>query len=125
RRMHLDAIGTLPASADVKAFVADRTPDKRPKAIDKVLARPEFVDFWALKWGDLLRINRDALEEKGMWSFYNWVRAALRDNKPIDAMAREIVTAEGSAFTDGPSNYYMTSRNPTAWAQTTAQPILG
>src|SRR5262249_52518515 len=66
RRIHLDTIGTLPAPQDVKAFLSDKDPKKREKAIDAVLSRPEFVDFWAYKWGDLLRINRTALEEKGM-----------------------------------------------------------
>ena len=65
RRLYLDAIGTLPTPADVKAFLADNDPDKRKKAIDSVLDRPEFVDFWALKWGDLLRINRDAAQREG------------------------------------------------------------
>ena len=125
RRIHLDALGTLPAPADVKAFLADKDPEKRKKAIDKVLDRPEFVDFWALKWGDLLRINRDQMEDKGMWSFHNWVRAALRDGKPIDEFVRDIITAEGSTFTEGPANYYRTSRDPLDWSETTAQVFLG
>jgi hypothetical protein len=125
RRLYLDAIGTLPTPEEVKAFLADRSPDKRSKAIEKVLERPEFVDFWALKWGDLLRINRDALQDKGMWTFHNWVRASLRDNRHMDEMVRDIITAEGSSFTDGPANYYMTSRQPADWAETTAQLFLG
>jgi hypothetical protein len=125
RRIHLDAIGTLPAPADIKAFLADRDPDKRKKAIDKVLDRPEFVDFWALKWGDLLRINRDAVSDKGMWSFHNWIRACLRDGKPLDQMAREIITAEGSTFTQGPANYYRLSVGADNQAETTAQLFLG
>src|SRR5262249_10642445 len=74
RRLYLDAIGTLPTPEEIRSFLADTATDKRAKLIDKVLDRPEFVDFWALKWGDLLRINRDALTDKGMWSFHNWVR---------------------------------------------------
>jgi hypothetical protein len=125
RRIHLDTIGTLPAAADVKTFLAEKDPDKRKKAIDRVLDRPEFVDFWALKWSDLLRINRAKLTDKGMWSFYNWVRASVRDNKPVDDIVREIVTAEGSTFTDGPTNFYRTSPSPTDWAETTSQLFLG
>src|SRR5262249_51879789 len=53
RRIHLDTIGTLPDPKDIRAFLADESPDKRQRAIDRVLARPEYVDFWALKWGDL------------------------------------------------------------------------
>jgi hypothetical protein len=125
RRIHLDAIGTLPEPAEIKAFLADKDPAKRQKAIDKVLERPEFVDFWTLKWGDLLRINRDQLQEKGMWSFNNWVRAALRDGKPVDEFVREIITAEGSTFSEGPANYFRVGANPQDWAENTAQVFLG
>src|SRR5437660_12614689 len=52
RRIHLDTIGTLPAPADVKAFLADPSPDKPTKAIDRVLDRPKSVDSWRLKCGD-------------------------------------------------------------------------
>jgi hypothetical protein len=125
RRIYLDTIGTLPTPQEVKAFLADKSPDKRAKAIEKVIERPEFVDFWTLKWGDLLRINRDALNERGMWSFHNWVRANIRDNKPIDEMVCDIVTAEGSTYTEGPANYFMTSNNAADWAETTSQLFLG
>jgi hypothetical protein len=60
-----------------------------------------------------------------MWSFHNWVRAALRDNKPVDEIVREIVTAEGSTYTDGPANYFRIGQNPADWAETTAQVFLG
>jgi hypothetical protein len=125
RRIHLDAIGTLPAPADVKTFLADGSPDKRRQAIDRALDRPEFVDYWALKWGDLLRINRDQLNEKGMWSFHNWVRAALREGRPLDEFVRDIITAEGSTYTEGPANFYRVSRDPLDWSETTAQLFLG
>jgi hypothetical protein len=125
RRLHLDLIGTTPTPDEVRAFLADRSPGKRAKAIEAVLDRPEFVDWWALKWGDLLRINRQALEDKGMWSFHNWVRAAVRDNVPLDRFAREVITAEGSTFTDGPANFYRIGRTAEDWAETTAQVFLG
>jgi hypothetical protein len=125
RRIHLDAIGTLPTPEEIKAFLADKSPDKRSRAIDRVLERPEFVDFWALKWGDLLRINRDELNEKGMWSFYNWVRAALRANKPVDEFVRDVITAEGSTYTEGPANFYRTANNAADWAEATSQLFLG
>ncbi|MFO0821750.1 MAG: DUF1549 and DUF1553 domain-containing protein [Gemmataceae bacterium] len=125
RRLYLDAIGTLPTPDEVRAFLADKDPKKRAKAIDKVLERGEFTDWWALKWGDLLRINRTALQEKGMWSFHNWVRAQVRDNVPADAFVRDIVTAEGSTFLDGPANFFQIGRSADEWAETTAQLFLG
>lgn len=125
RRIYLDAIGTLPKQAEVSEFLNDKSPDKRSKWIDKVLDRAEYVDFWAYKWGDLLRINRDFLQDRGMWSFHNWVRGSLRDKKPVDEMVRDIIVAEGSTFTEGPANYYMVAKNPGDWAETTSQLFLG
>src|SRR5262249_60353109 len=125
RRIYLDGIGTLPSADEVRTFLADPSPDKRAKAIDKVLARPEFVDLWALKLGDLLRINRDFLQDHGMRSFHNWVRGQIRDKKPLDEMVRDIITAEGSTFTEGPANFFMVSRIPADWAEAASQTFLG
>lgn len=125
RRLYLDAIGTLPTPEEVQKFLDDEGPKKREKAIDAVLERPEFIDWWALKWGDLLRINRTAIQEKGMWSFHNWVRAQVRDNVPVDQFVRDIVTAEGSTFIDGPANFFQIGRNSEDWSETTTQLFLG
>ncbi len=125
RRLYLDAIGTLPTPEELRAFLGDKDPKKRAKAIDTVLERGEFTDWWALKWGDLLRINRRALQDKGMWSFHNWVRAQVRDNVPADQFVRDIVTAEGSTFLDGPANYFQIGRTAEDWAETTSQLFLG
>ncbi len=125
RRLYFDVIGTPPAPDDVKSFLADSSPDKRAKLIDKVLERPEYADYWTLKWGDLLRSNRATLSPKGMWSLTNWIRAQFRDNRPMDQFARDLITAQGSTFTNGPSNYYRVAGNPQDLAETTAQVFLG
>jgi hypothetical protein len=125
RRLYLDAIGTLPAPDEIRAFLDSKDPKKREQAIEKVLERPEFIDWWALKWGDLLRINRTQLQEKGMWSFHNWVRGQVRDNVAIDAFVRDIVTAEGSTFIDGPANFFQIGRGFEEWSETTTQLFLG
>lgn len=125
RRLYLDVLGTLPTPDEVRAFLASADPEKRRKAVEHVLARPEYVDYWALKWGDLLRNNSSKTQPKGMWSFYNWLRAALRENRPADRFARELITAQGSAYTNGPANYFRVATNPADQAETTAQVFLG
>lgn len=125
RRVYLDVIGTLPAPEEVRAFLADRSPDKRAKLIDRVLDRPEYADYWTLKWGDLLRSEPSRLGGKGMWSFTNWIREQFRNNTPIDRFARALITAQGSTYTTGPANYYRVARNAPDLAETTAQVFLG
>ena len=125
RRVYLDVVGLLPTRAEVEAYVGSKDVKKREKLIDEVLNRPEYVDYWSLKWGDLLRINRTKLQEKGMWSFYNWVRAAMRDNMPMDEFVRQLITAQGSTFTTGPANYFRVASNAPDLAETTSQLFLG
>ncbi len=125
RRIMLDVIGTLPTAAEVTTFLADSDPKKREKLVDTVLARPEYADYWTLKWGDLLRSNRGPLGPKGMWSLTNWIRGEFRDNVPMDQFVSNLITAQGSTFTEGPANYYRVARNPNELAETTAQVFLG
>src|SRR5262249_58806726 len=61
----------------------------------------------------------------GRGSLNMGVRACVGQGKPMDEMVRDISTAEGSTFTEGPANYYMVSRNPSDWAETTSQVFLG
>src|SRR5262249_45900565 len=40
RRVYLDTIGTLPTAAEAREFLADKSPDKRSRVIDRLLDRP-------------------------------------------------------------------------------------
>src|SRR5262249_19675389 len=54
RRVYLDVIGTLPTAAEARRFLEDKRPDRRARLVDELLERPEFADYWALQWADLL-----------------------------------------------------------------------
>src|SRR5690606_34442653 len=56
---------------------------------------------------------------------YNWVRASLRENKPVDQFVRQLITAQGSVFESGPANYYKIATRPDDLAEATAQLFLG
>jgi hypothetical protein len=108
RRAYLDTIGLLPTAAEARAFLADRDPQKRARLIDRLLERDEFNDFWALKWGDILRIKSEfpvRLWPKAVAVYYQWLHESLARNKPYDEFARELLTATGSNFRVGPSNF--------------------
>ena len=62
---------------EARAFLADAAPDKRAKLIDRLLERPEFADFWALKWSDLLRNEEKTLDRKGVQNFHAWIRGSI------------------------------------------------
>ena len=98
RRVTYDLLGLPPTSEEARQFVADRSPHKRAALIDALLERPEFSDWWALKWADLLRIEEKTLDQKGVENFHSWLRDAFTQNKPLDQFAREIVSGRGSTY---------------------------
>jgi hypothetical protein len=125
RRVFLDVIGTLPTAAEARRFLADKRPDRRARLVDELLARPEFADYWALFWSDLLRVDRQALGHKRAYAYYRWIRDSLAANKPLDQFARELVTAEGVLEENGPANFFKVVPKPGEAASTLAQVFLG
>jgi hypothetical protein len=125
RRVYLDCTGRLPSADETRAFLADSSPMKRERLIDELLARPEYVDYWAYKWSDLLLVNGSRLRPQPVKAFYGWIREAVAANKPWDQMAREIVTASGSTFENGAANFYSLHQDPENMSETVAQAFLG
>jgi len=125
RRAYLDTIGVMPTPEEARAFLADASADRRAKVIDALLARPEFLDFWTLKFADILRANGRLIQSKGAQGFYRWIHASLEKNVPLDRFVRDLLTADGSTFQNPAANYYRISREPETAVETTAQLFLG
>jgi hypothetical protein len=130
RRAYLDVIGCLPTAAEARAFFGSQQADKRAELIDTLLERDEFADYWAMKWGDLLRIKAEFpvnLWPNAAQVYHQWVRAAMAENRPYDRFARELLTSSGSNFRVGPANFYraMQNRTPEGIAATVALTFMG
>ncbi len=135
RRAFLDAIGSLPTVEETRAFLADKDPRKREKLVDRLLGltgdpnldiyNDRYAAYWTIKWSDLLRVNSKQIGEQAMWAIHNWLRESFRTNKPFDQMVRELITAKGSVFSNGPANYYRIFNNAPALTEATAQLFLG
>jgi uncharacterized protein DUF1549/uncharacterized protein DUF1553/Big-like domain-containing protein len=135
RRAYLDAIGTVPKPEETTAFLASSDADKRTRLIDRLLGltgdrsqdvfNDAYAAWWSLRWSDLLRNNSNDLGEQGMWAMHNWIRQSLLVNKPFDKFVREVITARGSIYTNGPANYYRVHKDASMLAEATAQLFLG
>jgi Protein of unknown function (DUF1553)/Protein of unknown function (DUF1549) len=130
RRVYLDVIGTLPEPTEVRAFLQDVRPDKRAALIEAVLARDEFADYWALKWCDLLRVKAEFpsnLWPNAVQAYHRWIRDAIKENRPYDQFARELLTSSGSNFRVPPVNFYraVQSREPSGLAEAVALTFMG
>jgi hypothetical protein len=125
RRLYLDLLGILPPPDEVRKFLADTSPDRYEKLVEKILNRPEFADYWALKWSDLLRNEPKAMGPKGNWQFHRWLRDQFSQDRPMTEFARELITSTGSTWTNPASSFHRTSRDPETSAETFAQVFLG
>jgi hypothetical protein len=125
RRVYLDVLNILPSVGETRAFLADTDPEKRTKLIDRLLARPEFADAWALVWSDLLRNEEKVLDAKGTRVFHAWIREQFAANVPMNEFARSVIAGRGSTYSDPPANYYRALREPDARGEATAQVFLG
>lgn len=125
RRAFLDTIGVLPTPEESRTFLAETTPDKRDHLVDALLARPEFVDYWAYKWSDLLLVNSDKLPEVPMWTYYQWIRRQVELNTPWDVFVRNLLTATGSTEQNGAGNFFVLHDEPTKLAETVSVAFLG
>ncbi len=99
RRATIDIAGRVPTLDETRTFLEDSHPAKRDQLIDRLLDSPDYADTFANKWSAILRNKRtdDGLHRHGSYSFHEWIRASLQENKPYDQFVRDVVTASGEA----------------------------
>ncbi|MEO7654014.1 MAG: DUF1553 domain-containing protein [Bryobacteraceae bacterium] len=126
RRVYLDTIGTLPTPEESLAFLNDTDASKRDKLIDALLDRPEYAQFWALKWGDLFMI-RDIYNMNNTPFAHEFFRRNFSEDRPYTEVVREMLTGVGSLAEVGPNNFYAREdRRPAEeYATLVSQSLLG
>ena len=116
------------AHADRSARVFSRTVrtgNKRTQLVESLLKRPEYADYWALKWSDWLRVDRQVLGHQGAYAYYKWIRDSFAANKLLDRFARELITADG-LLADHPAGYfYKVAKDPGDASAMLSQALLG
>ncbi|MHC4959301.1 MAG: DUF1553 domain-containing protein [Planctomycetota bacterium] len=130
RRIYLDVLGTLPTPVEVTAFLEDKRADKRTRLIDDLLARDGFATYASLKWCDLLRVKAEFpinLWPNAVQAYHRWIRDAIRNNRPYDQVARELLTASGSNFRVPAVNFWraIQGRDAAARAHVVALTFMG
>jgi len=109
RRVTLDLTGAIPDSATVIAFVNDKTPDKRAKNIDQLLASDAFNDRWTMWFGDLVQnvtVSNNVREYYlGRNAYYTFIHDSIKNNKPYDQLARDVITGIGDSYATGNADY--------------------
>jgi uncharacterized protein DUF1553/uncharacterized protein DUF1549 len=103
----------------------------RAKLIDALLERPEFVDLRTLRIADLLRLNprkisnNNGFGERSVVLFHEWIRENVAKNRPYNEFVKELLSARGSLYFNGPASYWAVERTANDRAETTGQAFLG
>jgi hypothetical protein len=113
RRVTLDTVGVPPSLAEIEAFVADTSADKRAKAIDRLLHDSRAADHWTGYWQDVLAENPNILNPtlNNSGPFRWWIYESLADRKPLDLMVTELLRLKGSSAAGGPAGFGIASQN--------------
>lgn len=101
RRVYLDVTGTLPTAAEVEAFLADPSSDKRRAKIDELLETPAYVAWWTTKLNDYTGNNDRTLNQvnqglngSATQAWYDWIYKRVADNMPYDQLAEGIIVSK-------------------------------
>ncbi len=94
RRASLDIVGKIPPVHDVRRFLADRSPEKRLRAIEQLLESPSYANHFTAIWLELLLPEAQADFQKRylLISMHRWLRKNFAENQPYDKMVRELLT---------------------------------
>ena len=136
RRVYLDVWGLLPSPGELRAFLKDRSPDKRQKLVAKLLADSgKYSENWISFWNDLLRNDEGVNyhnETASRKSISNWLLTALQNNLPYDQFVYKLLNpqtpTDPSGFLIGVNwrGTVSASQTPAMQAaQNTAQIFLG
>ncbi|MBL8792342.1 MAG: DUF1553 domain-containing protein, partial [Planctomycetia bacterium] len=127
RRATIDIAGRLPKKEEVEVFLADQSAERVEKLIDRLLASPEYADYFANKWSAVLRNRRKAANQdpKPTIAFHTWIRNSLHENLPYDQFVREVITATGEEQDNPKVIWYREVKDMGSQVEDTAQLFLG
>jgi hypothetical protein len=108
RRVWLDLAGQLPSPQRVIEFTQDKSPDKRAKLIDELLASEDFGRNWGRYWRDVIMMRRS--DERALIArqpLETHLVKVLNENTPWNEVASGFITALGDVRENGSTGLIM------------------
>jgi len=94
RRASLDLIGQPPSADDVRAFIADESPDKRQQVVDRLLNSPE-CDRHLTTTLDVMLMERHRNQHVPQDDWHSWLFEQVRQRRSWTEIVREVLQADG------------------------------
>ncbi|MGF1582964.1 MAG: DUF1549 and DUF1553 domain-containing protein [Gemmataceae bacterium] len=138
RRVYLDLTGRIPRVSEVRAFLAEKKPNKRERIINELLGSGRYVSHFGNTFRDIiLPATSNVRYQAYRPQFEKWLETKLRSNVGYDKIVRELLSSTGTQAYQGrgPSPlrtnfgvqafYFANERKPELVAATTAKVFLG
>ena len=128
RRVYLDLGGKIPTTAEVRQFLADKSPNKRREIVERLLESPAYVENFTDYWREVLLQDANPETSGGVYGLETWLRRQMIDNTPYDQFAQEILSVPSFQLgsSSGPSVFYSSRpASPEVIAAATARTFLG
>ncbi len=106
RRISLDLTGVIPSSAAARAFLDDKSPNKRVALVDRLLTSPRHALHMANVF-DVMLMERRAAKHVKAPEWQTYLTISFQQNKPFDQLAREILSADGDPKNRAPIRFYL------------------
>jgi hypothetical protein len=109
----------------VEAYLADSSPNKYERLLDRLLASEDFADYWTWRLARQLRVRTGPNDERGTLAFHRWIKEQVRAKAPLDKMAKEMIVANGDSHENGPANFHRSAPDARAEAEYLSEVLLG
>jgi mono/diheme cytochrome c family protein len=109
RRVFIDLTGLPPSREQLRAFLADSSPDAYDRVVEQLLAAPAYGERWGRHWMDVWRYSDwygrravpDVMNSYAMvWRWRDWIVRSLNEDKGYDRMVVEMLAADEVAPAD-------------------------
>ncbi len=99
RRIAFDLTGLPPTPDEVKAFLADNSPDAVKRVIDMYLDSERYGERWARHWLDVARYGESSGKEVNVlyphaWRYRDYVVESFKKDKPYDLFLKEQIAGD-------------------------------
>lgn len=99
RRATFDLTGLPPTPDDLRAFVADPSPDAYERAVDRLLASPRYGERWARHWMDAAHFaethghDQDRIRTNA-WPYRDYLVESFNRDKPYAQLIQEQIAGD-------------------------------
>jgi hypothetical protein len=125
RRVYLDITGHIPSAEKAAAFLDDKSPNKRAKLIDELLASEDYGKHLADIWQTLLIPKNSDNRRLNAAPMGQWLEENFNKNRPWDQMVHDLITATGAQDKNGATTFYIANATADKMTDEVTKVFLG